>query len=517
MWFSDILDRHCQQRGDAPAVVEGANSLTWRRLRAAAQSVAALLRDQDVGHGDPVAVHARNRFEVIVGYFALAHLGAPFVPVNHAMSPAEFTEVAERLGVRHVIGERRLTDRLGLDARRTTVFESEEFQRALATEVPLTASAASPSDPLAFLLTSGTTGKPKGVLQTSEALRQMTLSWLAEARADDSVRLLNLNSLAHGGVTVTFHYLAAGATLHLMREFQPRAVLRTIAEQEITHLWMVPQMLRFLMMTVGPDAVVENRLREIMFGASPMSQDLLRDAARAFGCGFRNVYGMTEAGGTFCTWAVGPGAAPGTDTVPRESSGRSVPGITVEIHDEDNRPLPVGEIGEVCVLAPGRMSGYVGDPVETGRTVVDGWVRTGDLGVMDANGFVHLKDRIKDVIKRGGQNVFPAEVENAVAGFEGVRDTAVIGVPDEVWGEVPLAFVVTEDPSFATARLLAHLHGRLASYKLPREVVIVPEIPRNGAGKILRRVLAEQIAGRTAAQASARTAGQAAGQPGARG
>ncbi|MFE2111526.1 class I adenylate-forming enzyme family protein [Kitasatospora sp. NPDC059463] len=501
MWFSDILDRHCQQRGDAPAVVEGTSSLSWRQLRAAAQSVAAHLRDRGVGHGDPVAVHARNRFEVIVAYFALAHLGAPFVPVNHAMSPAEFTEVAERLGVRHVIGERRLVDRLGLDAARTTVFESEEFRRALTTEVPLTAPAASPSDPLAYLLTSGTTGKPKGVLQTSEALRQMTLSWLAEARVDDSVRLLNLNSLAHGGVTVTFHYLAAGATLHLMREFQPRAVLRTIAEQEITHLWMVPQMLRFLMMTVGPDAVVENRLREIMFGASPMSQDLLRDAARAFGCGFRNIYGMTEAGGTFCTWSVGPGA-PGADTVPRESSGRSVPGIRVEIHDEDNRPLPLGEIGEVCVLAPGRMSGYVGDPVETGRTVVDGWVRTGDLGVMDAHGFVHLKDRIKDVIKRGGQNVFPAEVENAIAGFEGVRDTAVIGVPDEVWGEVPLAFVVTEDPAFAAARLLAHLHGRLASYKLPREVVIVPEIPRNGAGKILRRVLAEQTAEQTAGQSA---------------
>ncbi|KNB50826.1 class I adenylate-forming enzyme family protein [Streptomyces caatingaensis] len=495
MWFSDILDRHCRQRGHAPAVVEGERGLTWLELRGAAHSVAARLSERGVRHGDRVAVYSRNRLEVVVSYFALAHLGAPFVPVNHAMSPAEFADAAERMDIRHVMGERRPVERLGPAEERTTVFDSVEFQETLVAGQAPPPSTAALEDPLAVLLTSGTTGRPKGVLQTAGALRQMTLSWLAQARADDTVRLLNLNSLAHGGVTVTFHYLAAGATLHLMREFQPRAVLRQITEQGVTHVWMVPQMLRFLMMAVGENARVPNRLREIMLGAAPIDQELLRGAREAFGCGFRNIYGMTEAGGTFCTW-LSDSSLEETASVPLESSGRAVPGVRVEIHDEENRPLPDGEVGEVCVLAPGRMSHYVGDAAETGRTLVDGWVRTGDLGWMDGNGYVHLKDRKKDVIKRGGQNVFPAEVENAVAGFDGVADAAVIGVPDEVWGEVPLVFVVVrEGAAFSPDALLTFLHGRLASYKLPREVRTVSGIPRNAAGKILRRVLAEQCGG----------------------
>jgi acyl-CoA synthetase (AMP-forming)/AMP-acid ligase II len=493
MWLSEILDQHCQQRGNAPAVVEGDRSLTWLELRGAAHSIAAYLSEHGIRHGDRVAVYSRNRLEVIASYFALAHLGAPFVPVNHAMSPTEFADAAERMEIRHVMGEQRPVEKLGLAEDRTTVFDSEEFQKLLVagrTPPPL---AATLDDPLAVLLTSGTTGTPKGVLQTAGALRQMTLSWLAQARVDDSVRLLNLNSLSHGSITATLHYVAAGATLHVMREFQPRTVLRHITERGITHIWMVPQMLRFLMMAVGKDTKVPNTLREIMFGASPMSPELLRDARHAFGCGFRNIYGMTEAGGTFCTW-LSDASTEKDGSIPLESSGRSVPGIRVGIHDEQNRPLPVGEVGEVCVLAVGRMSHYVGDAAETSRTIVDGWVRTGDLGWMDASGYVHLKDRKKDVIKRGGQNVFPAEIENAIAGFDGVADAAVIGVPDDVWGEVPLAFVVVEEGAmFSSDALLVFLHGRLSSYKLPREARIVSEIPRNPAGKILRRVLAEQV------------------------
>ncbi|KUJ68026.1 hypothetical protein ACZ90_22510 [Streptomyces albus subsp. albus] len=492
MWFSEILDRHCQQRGDALALVEGDHELTWRELRTAVHSVAAWLGDRGVAHGDRVAVYARNRYEVIVSYFALAHLGAPFVPVNHAMAPAEFAEVAERLEISHVMGERRPVERLGLPADRTTVFDSEEFQKVLVARLPAPPLAAAMDDPLAVLLTSGTTGKPKGVLQTAGALRLMTLSWLAQTEVDDTVRLLNLNSLSHGSITATCHYIAAGATLQVMREFQPRAVLREITQRGITHLWLVPQTLRFLMMAVGEDAVVDSRLREVMFGASPISRELLQQTRRAFGCAVRNIYGMTEAGGTFATWVTDPAAGGSADT-PLESSGRGVIGIRVEIHDEDNRPVASGEIGEVCVLAAGRMSHYVGDAEETDRTVVDGWVRTGDLGWMDERGYIHLKDRKKDLIKRGGQNVFPAEVENAIAEFAGVEDVAVLGVPDEHWGEVPLAYVVTRPGAVLdSAALQTFLHGRLASYKLPREIRTIGEIPRNPAGKILRRVLAEQ-------------------------
>jgi acyl-CoA synthetase (AMP-forming)/AMP-acid ligase II len=504
MWFSEILDRHCQQRGDAPAVVEGEVSLTWRELRSAAHSVAAHLHSLGIGRGDRVAVYSRNRYEIIVSYFALAHLGAPFVPVNHAMSAAEYAEVAERLDVRHVMGEQRLVGRLDLPSSERTIYD-DEFRKILESDAAPPPLAARMEDPLAILLTSGTTGRPKGVLQTSEALRLMTLSWLAEVHADDSVRLLNLNSLAHGGVTVTFHYLAAGATLHLQREFQPRAALREIQQRGITHIWLVPQMLRFMLAAVKPGTTVESRLREILFGASPLGVDVLEDAMRVFGCTFRNVYGMTEAGGTFCTWLSGRSPEESGE-VPLASSGRSVPGLRVEIRDEADRPLPTGEIGEVCVRSWGRMSHYVGDRAATDETIVNGWVRTGDLGWMDEHGYVHISDRKKDVIKRGGQNVFPAEIENAVRRFPGVHDVGVVGVPDPVWTEVPHAYVAMEEGATATAgEIMRFLRGRLATYKQPEHITFVDEIPRNGAGKVLRRVLAQEA--RTAGQTSDETVG----------
>ncbi|MET9764373.1 AMP-binding protein [Streptomyces sp. NPDC006372] len=501
MWLSEILDRHCQQRPDAPAVVEGEKQLTWRELRRAAHAVAAHLGGLGVKHGDRVAVYSRNRVEVVVSYFALAHLGAPFVPVNHAMSAAEFHEVAERLEVKHVLGEQRPVARLGLGGHQQIVFDTEEFQALLTAEVPASPPAARLDDPYAVLLTSGTTGKPKGVVHTAGALRQMSLSWLAAVEADDRVRLLNLNSLTHGSITFTMHYLAAGATLCLMREFQPRAVLRELERREITHVWLVPQVLRFLMMAVGKDTTVQSNLREILFGASPINPDLLADAMHAFGCDFRNVYGMTEAGGTIATWLTASSpAAPGA---PLESSGRGVPGIRVEIHDEHNQPVPSGEMGEVCVLAIGRMSHYASDPTETAEIIVDGWVRTGDVGHMDENGYIHLKARKKDLIKRGGQNVFPAELESVIGEIPDVHDVAVAGVPDADWGEVPVAFVVARAGAvLSPVDIQRFLADRLASYKQPKLVKLVDEIPRNPAGKILRRVLVsrhidEAVAART--------------------
>ncbi|MFD2467435.1 class I adenylate-forming enzyme family protein [Amycolatopsis silviterrae] len=488
MWLSEILDRHCQQRGDAPALAENGRVLTWRELRAAASGVAACLASQGIGLGDRVAVYSRNRSEVLVSYFALAYLGAPFVPVNHAMPAAEYGEVGKRLDIAHVLGEAEALSRLGLPTGSTTSFEDNEFQRAMTTGEPPPAPATGMDDTLTVLLTSGTTGLPKGVAQTSGALRQATLSWLAEVKADDRIRFLNLNSLSHGGITLTFHYLAAGATVFVQREFQPRTVLRALAEHDITHIWLVPHMLRFLVTASATEPVPLPALREILFGASPITAKLLADAARTFGCAFRNVYGMTEAGGTFCTWLWD-----GTDAtrdVPLESSGRAVPGIRVGIRGPDGHPLPLGETGEIVVGSAGRMTGYVADPGATGEVLDGGWVRTGDLGLMDEHGYVHLRGRSKDLIKRGGQNVFPAEIEQVVGQLAQVREVAVAGVPDETWGEVPVAYVVAEPGAVLSRREIAkHLRERLASYKQPARIDFVEALPRNGAGKVLRREL----------------------------
>lgn len=503
MWFDHILDRHCQQRGDHPAVVDGDRTLTWRELREAAHSLATHLAERGVGHGDRVAVYSRNRAEMFIGFFALARLGAPFVPVNHATPYREYQKVAQRLDLKHVLGEARLLAPLALPEDGRTVFDDPDFERILTGPASPPPPVARMTDPLAVLLTSGTTGEPKGVVQTSEALRFMSLSWLAEVHADDSVRLLNLNSLAHGSITLTSHYLAAGATVHVLREFRPRAALREIQQRDITHVWLVPHMLKFLLAAAGTARPVESRLREILFGASPATPELLAEAMDTFGCAFRNVYGMTEAGGTFCTWKSPPVPA-GQATVPLESSGRSVPGIGVEIQDDEGRPLPHGTTGEICVNSAGRMSYYLGDRAETELTIVNGWVRTGDLGYMDEHGYVWIRDRKKDLIKRGGQNVFPAEIEKVIMSHPGVHDAGVVGVPDEQWTEVPVAYVVAEEgATVTTAELRRFLRDRLASYKQPTDIVLVSTIPRNGAGKVLRRKLADARIGHESTGASA--------------
>jgi acyl-CoA synthetase (AMP-forming)/AMP-acid ligase II len=489
MWLHDILDRHCLQRGDAPALVEGDRTLTWRELRAAAAGVAACLAGRGVERGDRVAVYSRNRIEVLVSYFALAYLGAPFVPVNHATPAAEYREIHRRLDIAHVLGEADALGRLDVLADLTTPFEHDDFQRAMASDTPPPTPVTDLADILTVLLTSGTTGLSKGVAQTCGALRQATLSWLAEVKADDRIRLLNLNSLSHGGITLTFHYLAAGATVFVQREFQPRPTLRALATHRITHIWLVPHMLRFLVAASATEPVSLPELREILFGAAPITEELLHDAQRVFGCAFRNVYGMTEAGGTFCTWLWD-----GTDEtrdVPLASSGRAVPGIRVDIHGPDGKPAPLGETGEIVVGAAGRMTGYVPDVDTTAQVIVDGWVRTGDLGLMDDHGYVHLRGRGKDLIKRGGQNVFPAEIEQVISELDQVHDVAVAGVPDDNWGEVPVAYVVAEPGAVVSGREIAkHLRGRLASYKQPTRIEFVDELPRNGAGKVLRRELA---------------------------
>lgn len=490
MWLSEILDRHCQQRGDAPALAEDDWVLTWRELRAAAAGVAACLADRGIGRGDRVAVYSRNRIEVLVSYFALAYLGAPFVPVNHAMPPAEYREVHKRLRIAHVLGEADALAQLDIPTDAASTFEHTDFLRAMSIGAPPPVPATGMDDTLAVLLTSGTTGLPKGVAQTSGALRQATLSWLAEVKADDRIRFLNLNSLSHGGITLTFHYLAAGATVFVQREFQPRLTLRALSNHGITHIWLAPHMLRFLVAASATEPVPLPALREILFGASPIIRELLDDAVRVFGCALRNVYGMTEAGGTFCTWRWD-----GTDAtrdVPLTSSGRAVPGIRVDIHGPDGLSAPLGQTGEIVVGAAGRMTGYVADPAATNQVIVDGWVRTGDLGLMDEQGYVYLRGRSKDLIKRGGQNVFPAEIEQVINELAQVHQVAVAGVPDENWGEVPVAYVVAEPGAVVSRRdILQHLRGRLASYKQPARIDFVDELPRNAAGKVLRRKLAE--------------------------
>jgi acyl-CoA synthetase (AMP-forming)/AMP-acid ligase II len=508
MWLTEILERNCQQRPEQPAVIDGDRQLTWRQLRQRSHRLAALLAVRGIGGGDRFGVLSRNRLEVLESYFAGSWLGAAFVPINHALTAAEIADVVQRVGIGQLLGEAELLARTGLPESQLLGFDDTGYQAAVAdaTSAPPAPGAQSYDDPMAILLTSATTGRPKAVVQTHAAMRHMSLAWLSMVGHGDRTVLLNLNPLSHGSIQVTINYLAAGATVVLLREFSPQQVAREIERSRVSHVWMVPQMLRFLLQTRVLGEVDLGSLREVMHGAAPISASLLRQATDRLPCPLRNVYGMTEAGGPFATVSTADLRLDADDW----PSGRAIPGVRLRLLDPAGEPVPLGEVGEVCVGGPGLMREYWGDPVATAEVMTGGWLRTGDLGRLDEEGFVRLVDRRNDTLIRGGQNVYPAEIERCLLERPEIVDAAVIGVPDEDWGETPVAYLVLREPAAggpeALAQIRRDLRSRLASYKLPTAYHLVAQIPRSGAGKALKRRLREQyLAARSEREDSGRT------------
>ena len=495
MWLAEILTRNRQQRPGSAAVLDGERSLTWAELDTRSRALAGALAERGVGPGGHVGVLSGDRLEVLESYFAAAWLGAAFVPLNHALTAEELAEVIGRVRIRPVLGEPELLDRTGLPAADLIAFDDPAYAAAVAGRPPEELTGGDLDDPMAILLTSATTGRPKAVVQTHRAMMQMSLGWLAAVPTEPDMVLLNLNPLSHGSVQVTVTYMAAGATIVVLRSFTPQGALAEIERSRVTHVWLVPQMLRFLLRARALADTDASSLREILHGAAPISAALLREAGERLPCRFRNVYGMTEMGGPFATVSTGE-LVPDADSWP---GGRGIPGLLVQIQDTGGAELPVREVGEVCVRGPGMMREYWTEPDATAEAIRNGWLRTGDLGWMDERGYVYLVDRAKDMLIRGGQNVYPAEIERCLLQRPEVADAAVVGVPDEDWGESPVAYVVLRDGVPAgretTAELTRDLRGRLASYKVPTELLFIAEIPRNGAGKALKRILRSQHAG----------------------
>ncbi|GGV60808.1 fatty-acyl-CoA synthase [Streptomyces griseoloalbus] len=492
MWLTQLLERNRQCYPDRTALVDEQRAVTWAEFHDRTVELARGLAELGVERGDRVAVLSKDRIEVLESYFALARLGALFVPLNHSLAVPEVAGIVERVGAVAVLGESDLLDRhpeLPPSVRIRMAFDKPAFE-ALGTmarerELPRVAD----TDPIAVLHTSATTGQAKGVTVDSGSFRAIALGWLVLARPTDGIVLVNCCPLYHGSMVVSLTYMAAGATVVLMPGFTPQRALSAVERHRATHLWMVPQMLRFMLQAKGSHRTDLSSLREVLYGAAPMPLDVYAEAVRRLGCGFRQVYGMTEVGGPFVTLGPDEHPAPG-DVTARIPCGRVVPGMSARAVDEDGRELPGGRIGEIVVRGPGVMQGYWNDPEATREITLDGWIRTGDLGFVDEEGRIHLVDRTKDVIIRAGQNVYPSEIERALMTHPAVRDAAVVGMPDEDYGEVPLAYVVVE-PGTNTdaAQLLGHVAKLLAPYKRPRRVEFIEQVPRNPAGKMVKKLL----------------------------
>jgi len=348
-------------------------------------------------------------------------------------------------------------------------------------------------DDIIQLYTSGTTGNPKGVCHTHR-------TWGNAARAawrfneslfrSDTVILVSLPVFHVAGFNPCTFVLSGGGRIVLMRRPEPVQIVEHLQRHQVTNVMLVPSMILAIVNLVSAGQRFP-ALRQLGYGAAPMTQSLLAQAQALFACRFEHVYGMTENLG--CVTNLPP-AMHTAESGKLRSCGRPYEGCEVRIVDPDGRDVPADTVGEIIMRSAWIMRCYWNQAEATAATIRDGWLWTGDAGYLDADGFLYIHDRVKDMIKSGEENIFPAEVENAIYGHPAVADVAVIGVPDVRWGEAVKAVVVLKpDARLELGELQQYLRGRIGGFKIPRSLEIVPNLPRNASGKVLRRLLREQF------------------------
>jgi long-chain acyl-CoA synthetase len=505
--IADIIRTHAAERPEAAALELDGRTVSFAELGERASRVAQALRGVGVGEGDRVAFIDKNGVEWFEVTFGLAMLGAVNVAVNWRLAPAEMAQIIDDaqaevliVGPEFVGHVEKIEAELGRV--RTIVAIGGGPDRW--TDYEAFVGAAEAVDPgvrpqgadIAFqLYTSGTTGLPKGVMLTNDNFFLGVGGIAGQWRfTDDSVNLAMMPMFHIAGAGWAMVGLYHGCHTVVLRDVDPARILQVIPEFGVTNAFMVPAVIQFLLMTPGVEATDFSSLRALVYGASPITDKVLVQGMATMGCEFIQVYGLTETTGAI-TQLDGVDHDPENRPDLLRSCGKPYPWVDVRIVDSaTGEDQPLGEVGELWTRSHQNMAGYWNNPGATAEAVTpDGWFKTGDAGFTDAEGFLYLHDRVKDMIVSGGENVYPAEVENVLMQHPGVADVAVIGVPDDRWGEAVKAIVVLAgdagSPPADEAGLIAFARASLAGYKLPKSVDFTDVLPRNPSGKLLKREL----------------------------
>ena len=350
-----------------------------------------------------------------------------------------------------------------------------------------------PEDVAIQMYTSGTTGHPKGVqlqhccfFDLQRLPPNGDMEW--NDWSDRDVSLVAMPSFHIGGVGYGVWGLRSGAMNIVVSEFDPGNTLELIETRGISKVFLVPSAIRMVVQHPKAQHTDFSNIKYIMYGASPIPLDLLRQAVEVFKCGFVQLYGMTETTGAATYLPPQDHEMGGNERM--RSAGKPYPGVELKVVDEAGHPVAPRTVGEICIKSKANMLGYWNLAEATAKTLIDGYVHTGDAGYLDEDGYVYVHDRVKDMIVSGGENIYPAEVESALFGHPAVGDVAVIGVPDDRWGEAVKAVVVLKPGQKATPdELIGFARTRIAGFKLPKTIDFIAELPRNPSGKVLKREL----------------------------
>jgi acyl-CoA synthetase (AMP-forming)/AMP-acid ligase II len=486
----DLLSYALTHAPDHPAVVAGERSLTFKELDARARRLVRLVRDWSLQAGDVVALLAKNEAEYFELHIAALRAGLVLLPLNCRLSLPELQYIVNDCPPKVLVyGDEFSAVSAALQAEHKCRLGAE-YDRLLASAEPADDSCwwISAEAPFVILYTSGTTGRPKGTIISNRALFARISCNLFEYRLTAEDRFLMCLQLFHIGSINCLSHLYVGSTVVLVKDFEPGQVLRLISRHRMTVVLMVPTMINAVINLEDVEAADFASLRLVVYGGSPIPPVILSRAVELMGCGFLQTYGMTETNAI--TFLRPRDHDPEGKPHLLASAGTVGLGMEVRVVDHEDRDVARGAIGEIVCRGPCLMDRYLNLPDATAESLRGGWMHTGDVGYFDEDGYLFVTDRKHDMIISGGENVYPREVEDVLFAHPDILEAAVIGVPDDRWGErVHAVLVLRQGRALDRDGVLAFVRVRLAGYKVPKTLEVVTVLPRNAMGKVAKNEL----------------------------
>ncbi len=493
--IASMLERQAARHGSTVALIDDLTGEQWTvaELDRASTSAAAQLIAGGVTAGDRVGLLSANHPSMVITYLAVARIGAVLVPLNWRLTVAELSGIAADAELGALVANtdlaaaaEPLADGVGIaDSRRWWIGDGDVAAPGPWLDVDRAGAAVvcpppAPDDLLYLMYTSGTTGRPKGAMHTHATTLEAAIGAIEAMDYRPGDRYLNVMPLFHvASLAMVNICLRRRCAMVLGRSFDPVAAWQSIARHQVNAMMAVPVMLQAMAATLDP-TLDTSSLRVLSSGAAPVPLSLL-EQYHGLGIDIIQAYGLTETGGAVSVLD----AADAVEHL--GSAGTALLTLEMQVVDPEGRPVPPGEPGEIVVRGPAVTTGYWRSPAATAAAIEDGWFHTGDVGVVDADGFLTIRDRLKDMVISGGENVYSAEVESVLLEHAAVTDVAVIAVPSTRWGESPCAVVVADGVD--AAELMAWSRDRMASFKAPKVVEFVDALPRNASGKVLKHEL----------------------------